>query len=321
MTALRERFGLRIESLLQLFVFFLTALVWVGLAIFAPRFLTAHNITNILRQVSIVSVIAFGELFAIIIAGIDLSVGSLAALSGVVLAATVAAGAPLAFSILAGLAVGAAVGLVNGIGTFRLGIPAFIITLAGLEAYRGVALLVSGGLSIANLPPGFADFGSSVTLDVPNLFIVTLVVGLVADFVLRRTRTGRYLYAIGSSEEAARRAGISVGAVTILAYVVSGVLAGLGGELLVARLAVGSPTAAMGYELQAIAAAVVGGASLFGGRGSIFGTFIGALLFATIANGANLLGIDPFWEMVAEGVLIAFVVYIDNVQKKRYAGG
>ncbi|MEJ2292128.1 MAG: ABC transporter permease [Deinococcales bacterium] len=270
---------------------------------------------------SIVSVIAFGELFTVIIAGIDLTVGSLAALSGVVLAVLVAAGVPLALAILAGLLVGAVVGLINGIGTFRLGIPAFIITLAGLEAYRGVALLVSGGLSIAKLPPSFSNFGSAVTAGIPNLFLVTLIVGLIADFVLRYTRTGRYLFAIGSSEEAARRAGISVGTVTVLAYVVSGVLAAVGGILLVARLSVGSPTAATGYELQAIAAAVVGGASLFGGRGSIFGTFIGALLFATIGNGANLLGIDPFWEMVAEGVLIALVVYIDNVQKRRYAGG
>lgn len=320
MTATRRPLGIRIGALLQLFVFFLTALVWAGLALFAPRFLTAHNITNILRQVSIVSVIAFGELFTVIIAGIDLSVGSLAALSGVVLAILVASGVPLVLAIIAGLAVGAIVGLINGIGTFRLGIPAFIITLAGLEAYRGVALLVSGGLSIAKLPPSFSNFGSAVTAGIPNLFLVTLIVGIVADFVLRYTRTGRYLYAIGSSEEAARRSGISVGTVTVLAYVVSGVLAAVGGVLLVARLSVGSPTAANGYELQAIAAAVVGGASLFGGRGSIFGTFIGALLFATIGNGANLLGIDPFWEMVAEGVLIALVVYIDNVQKRRYAG-
>jgi ribose transport system permease protein len=306
--------------LVQVFIFLLTAAVWVLLTIFSPYFFTGHNILNIMRQVSIVGIIAFGELFTIIIAGIDLSVGSVAALAGILMARLYTLGVPFWLAIFAGVAAGVVIGIINGFSVYRLGIPAFIITLAGLEAFRGVALLISGGLSIADLPPSFSAFGPGVTLGIPNLFWVTIIIGIIALFVLRKTRTGRYLYALGSNLEAARRAGINVGLVTYVAYGLSTAFAAIGGILLVSRLAVAAPTAAMGYELSAIAAAVVGGASLFGGRGSIPGAFIGALLFVTIGNGANLLGINPFWEMVAEGLLIAGVVFVDNLQKRRYAG-
>jgi ribose transport system permease protein len=310
----------RLGQLAQGVVIALTAALWVALSVTSPYFLTTGNIANLMRQVSITAIIAIGETFTIIIAGIDLSVGSLAAFTGIIAAVVMAAGGAVWLAIGLSLAAGAAAGILNGWATFTLGIPAFIITLAGLEGYRGGALLLSHGLSIANLPSSFTQFAFGTTVGIPNLFCVLIVVAAVSGFVLHRTRTGRYFYAMGSNQEAARRAGIHVQRITLLAYGISGLLAALGGVLLVARLAVGAPTAAQGYELDAIAAGVVGGASLFGARGSVLGTFIGALLFATLANGTNLLGVDPFWQMVVEGVLIAIVVYIDNIQRRRYRG-
>jgi ribose transport system permease protein len=312
---------LRIGLLIQFVVFILTGVLWVVLSLASPFFLTSGNILNIMRQVSIGAIIAIGETFTIVIAGIDLSVGGLAAFTGIIAAKMMAAGGPAWSAVLVSLAVGIVAGVANGVATYNLGIPAFVITLAGLEGYRGGALLLSQGLSIANLPLSFTGFALSSAAGIPNLFWVLIVVIVVFGFILHRTRTGRYLYAMGSNLEAARRAGINVQQMTYIAYGVSGFLAALGGLLLVSRLAVGAPTMAEGYELEAIASAVVGGASLFGARGSVLGTFIGALLFTTIGNGTNLLGVDPFWQMVVEGVLIAIVVYIDNIQRRVQGGG
>lgn len=304
----------------ETFVVLLTALLWIILTIVSPYFLTEGNILNIMRQVSISGIIAFGVLFTILIAGIDLSVGSVAALAGVVVAKLLVLGLPIWAAVVAAIGLGAVIGLFNGFAVFRLGIPAFIVTLAGLQAYRGGALLVSDGMSVSGLPRTFTAFARGDFLGIPLLFWAMVVIGLILHFVLQKTRTGRYLIAMGSNHESASRVGINTKRITYFAYTLSASLAALAGVLLVSRLSVGTPTAAMAYELNAIAAAVVGGASLFGGRGSILGTFIGALLFVTIANGANLLGVDPFWQMVAAGVLIAIVVYIDNVQKRRKTG-
>lgn len=307
--------------MVQFVVFGLLLLLWLSLSLATPNFLTPNNVGNMLRQVSITAIIAFGALFPIIIAGIDLSVGSVAALAGVVLALMLTNGFAIPLALLVTLALSVLIGLLHGFGTTRLGIPAFIITLAGLNAYRGFALLASDGRSIAGLPSALRAFARGEFLAVSNLFWTMVVLAVVLSFVLRRTRLGQYFFAVGSNAEAARRAGINVTNVTLLAYVISAAMAAVTGVLLVARLSVATPTAAETYELSAIAAAVVGGASLFGGRGSIFGTFIGALLFTTIGNGANLLGVDPFWRLVAEGVLIAVVVYIDSQQRRRLSGG
>ncbi|MFT2111216.1 ABC transporter permease [Marinomonas sp. 2405UD68-3] len=304
----------------ETFVVLLTALLWVMLAFASPYFLTEGNILNIMRQVSISGIIAFGVLFTILIAGIDLSVGSVAALAGVVVAKLLVLGLPIWLAVAGALGLGIVIGFFNAFAIFRLGIPAFIVTLAGLQAYRGGALLVSDGMSVSGLPRAFSAFARGEFLGIPTLFWTMAIIGLILHFVLTKTRTGRYLIAMGSNQESASRVGINISKMTFIAYTLSAGLAALAGILLVSRLSVGTPTAAMAYELNAIAAAVVGGASLFGGRGSIVGTFIGALLFVTIANGANLLGVDPFWQMVAAGVLIAIVVYIDNVQKRRKLG-
>jgi len=304
----------------ETYVIAFTIVLWVALSVTAPGFLTENNISNIMRQTSIAAIIATGVLCTIVIAGIDLSVGSVVAFCGVLFAQLCAHGIDLPWAVLLALLAGVVVGLINALAIGRLRIPAFIVTLAGLQVYRGLALLVSGGMTVGGLPAGVKDFARGSSLGLPNLFWAMVVIGLAVHYLLTFTRTGRYMYALGSNAEAARRQGISPIRITIIAYVLSAGLATLAGILLVSRLSIASPSMANAYELQAIAAAVVGGASLFGGRGTVLGTVAGAVLFTTMGNGAVLLAIDPFWEMVIEGLLIALVVYLDNVQKRRQAG-
>jgi ribose transport system permease protein len=304
----------------ETYVLSFTVTLWVVLSFAAPNFLTEGNLSNMMRQVSIAAIVAIGVLCTIVIAGIDLSVGSVVAFCGVLFAQLLLLGygTPLAIGLT--LLAGLAIGFGNAVAVAVLGIPAFIITLAGLQVYRGLALLLSGGMTVGRLPPGVKEFARGDVLGIPNLFLTMLAVALAVHYLLRFTRTGRYLYALGSNAEAARRQGIDTLRITITAYAISSGLAALAGILLVSRLSVASPSMANAYELQAIAAAVVGGASLFGGRGTVLGAVVGAVLFTTMSNGAVLLNIDPFWEMVVEGLLIALVVYLDNLQKRRQAG-
>ncbi len=305
---------------IETYVISFTVVLWVALAFMAPNFLTDNNISNMMRQTSIAAIIAVGVLFTIITAGIDLSVGSVVAFCGVLFAQMCNHGLDPSVAVALTLVAGAGIGLINAAAIGKLRIPAFIVTLAGLQVYRGLALLVSGGMTVGGLPPGIKDFARGNTLGIPNLFLAMLAVAILAHYLLRFTRTGRYMYAIGSNADAAQRQGINALRITITAYVLSSVLAALAGLLMVSRLSIASPSMANAYELQAIAAAVVGGASLFGGRGTVLGTVVGAVLFTTMSNGAVLLDIDPFWEMVIEGLLIALVVYLDNLQKRRQAG-
>ena len=304
----------------ETYVVSFTVALWIVLTITAPNFLTQNNISNIMRQTSIAAIVAVGVLCTIIIAGIDLSVGSVVAFCGVLFAQLSANGIDWPAAVIATLLAGLIVGLLNALAIGALGIPPFIVTLAGLQVYRGLALLMSGGMTVSGVSPDVKIFARGTAIGLPNLFWAMLVVGVVIHYLLRYTRTGRYLYAMGSNAEATRRQGIDTLRITIVAYVISSGLAALAGVLLVSRLSVASPSMANAYELQAIAAAVVGGASLFGGRGTVLGAMVGALLFTTMGNGAVLLNVDPFWEMVLEGLLIALVVYIDNLQKRRQTG-
>jgi ribose transport system permease protein len=310
------RHGLPVET----WVLGCTALLWIALAFASPYFLTTGNVFNIMRQVSVDAIVAYGELFTIITAGIDLSVGSVLGFTGVAFAMLLAGGMSIPLAIAATLAIGLAIGLVNGFAIDRLGIPAFIVTLAGLQGYRGLTMLISGGMTVAGLPDSLGNFANSYVLGVPTMFLVMIAFAAVSWFLLGATRLGRYMYALGSNIEAARRVGVNVTRVTLVAYGLASVFATVAGMLLVARLTMGNPNGGMGYELQAIAAAVVGGASLFGGRGTILGCFIGSMLFTTVGNGANLLGVSSFWQLVIEGLLIAGVVYLDNLQKRKAQG-
>lgn len=304
----------------ETYVLTFTLILWVILSAIAPNFMTTTNISNMMRQVAISGIIAVGALCPILIAGIDLSVGSVAAFCGVLAAQLLSHKFGVPASVVLSIAAGVVIGLINALGVGVLGIPAFIVTLAGLQVYRGLALLISGGMTVGGLPPDIKDFAKGDVIGVPNLFWTMVVIALLLHYMLRFTKTGRYLYAIGSNAEASRRQGIPILRIQVTAYVISSGLAALAAVLLVSRLSVATPSMANAYELQAIAAAVVGGASLFGGRGTVLGTVAGAILFTTMGNGAVLLDIDPFWEMVVEGLLIALVVYLDNLQKRRQTG-
>jgi ribose transport system permease protein len=284
----------------------------------APGFLSAENLQNNLRQMAVVGILAVGETFVIITAGIDLSVGSMLGLGGILTALALSATWPLVLVVPMTLAVGMGVGWINGWLIKGGALPPFIVTLGMLGILRGLTQIVGNGQQVAFRAPALVGFASDKFLGIPNLFWVLLVIGILAGVFLRFTRRGRYIYAVGSNLEGARRAGINVGATIVTVYVLSGVLAALAGILITARQAQGDPNAGTGYELDAIAAAVLGGASLFGARGSILGTFLGVLLVQIMTNGLNLMNFDPQVARMLEGALLIAFVFADQ-QRKRLA--
>ena len=297
-------------------------------------FLTAGNITNVLRQITYNTILAVGQTFVIITAGIDLSVGSLVALAGVVCALfanAVPFGGPglLAATLVVALALGGFAGFVNALPVVRLGLPPFITTLAMMQIARGFAYIFSHGRPIPlsdNASAAFSNTGIGYVfgpllapLHLPGIPIAVIwmaVIVVVFAVLLARTRFGRYVYAIGGNEEAARLAGVSVGMVKTMVYVISGGLAAVGGMLLMARFSSGSPQTGTGFELNAIAAVVVGGTSLMGGRGAIVGTFFGALLIGVLNNVMNLIGIESYTQQIVLGVVIVTAVIIDELRKR-----
>src|SRR5579872_17056 len=295
-------------------------------------FLAPNNVINVLRQIAVNAILAVGQTFVIITAGIDLSVGSLIALTGVLMAGTLLhlplwAGFLLAAVV--GLSVGGFAGLINGLPVVRFGLPPFITTLAMMLMARGCAFLYTQGSPIEIGNNVFNFVGSGFTLSglgkffhlpgVPMSVVVMLAVVVGGSFVLSQTRFGRYVYAIGGNEEAARLSGINVFTVKLGVYVISGVLAGLASFLLAGRLNSGIPQAGQGYELQCIAAVVVGGTSLMGGRGSIGGTFVGALLIGMLYNLMNLLSIQSYAQEVVLGAVILIAVLLDQLRRQYLA--
>lgn len=297
-------------------------LLALALSLATDTFLTGTNLDNLGRQVSIFAIIAIGQLLVILTAGIDLSVGSVVGLSGVISASVVfeaTAGGQVVLAVLLALLAGAVVGAVNGVLVAVFRMPAFIVTLAGLGIARGATLLITGGRTVQPLPPAFQDIAGGTTLGIANLIWIMLIVAAAVAFALRRTVWGRYVYAVGSNAESARLSGVPVRPVLVSVYAISGLLAGLGGILLASRLGNGVPTSGTGYELQAIAACVIGGASLFGARGTAVGALLGAVIVGLLNNGGTLLGIDPFWLQIAIGVLILVAVGLDQLNARRPA--
>ncbi|QKD79213.1 ABC transporter permease [Actinomyces marmotae] len=275
-------------------------------------FLGLNNILLILVQTTINGILAMGMMYVIISGEIDLSVGSTIALSGVVAAMLAHPGDyPLVVPIVAGLAVGAVVGLLNGIGVAYGAIPSFIVTLGMMTAVRGLALLVSGGSPIYGVSSGFEAIASARIGRFPIMAIYFIVIAALAAFVLNRTVFGRRVYAVGGNPVAAEVSGVSVKRSKISVFVIAGILAGFCGVLLASRTITGSPTAGESYELDAIAAVVIGGVSMTGGRGRAAGVVIGALMIAVIANGLDILGIDSNFQKVVKGLIIVFAVLLD----------
>ncbi|MFJ9560630.1 substrate-binding domain-containing protein [Streptomyces fuscichromogenes] len=296
----------------------LTALIVLVIAMSALSgdFLTTDNLLNVGVQAAVTAILAFGATFVIVSAGIDLSVGSVAALSATVLAwSATSHGVPVFLAVVLAVATGIVAGLVNGFLIAYGKLPSFIATLAMLSVGRGLALVISGGSPIA-FPDSVSHLGDTLGGWLPVPVLVMILMGLIAAFVLGRTYIGRSMYAIGGNEEAARLSGLRVNRQKLAIYALSGLFAAVAGIVLAARLSSAQPQAANGYELDAIAAVVIGGASLAGGTGKASGTLIGALILAVLRNGLNLLNVSAFWQQVVIGVVIALAVLLDTVRRK-----
>ncbi len=286
--------------------------VFVAMAMINDNFLTASNLVNLARQASIIAVIAAGMSLAILTGGIDLSVGPVMALSGTVTAGLMIAGLPPALAIPLGLLVGAGFGAANGIFVAFAGMPPIIVTLATMGIARGLALIYTGGYPISGLPPEFAFFGRGSLAGVEMPILIMAAVYAAGYVLLGHTATGRYLYAIGGNEEATRLSGIQVPRYKLLVYTLSGTTAAIAGLILTSRLMSGQPNAGVGFELDAIAAVVLGGAAITGGRGMILGTLIGAMLLGILNNGLNLMGVSPYLQNVIKGCIILLAIYISR---------
>ncbi len=295
-------------------------LVCATFSVASPGFLGASNVFDVLRQVALTGVVAIGETFVILTGGIDLSVGSLIALTGVVAASFEARGTNVWLTIFLVPLLGLLIGLAMGTIVTRARVPAFVVTLGGLEALRGLTLLYTNGSPIT--PPNgfsavFTFLGQGFLGPIPFPVVVFLAMTLIAYAVLRNSRFGRYVYAIGGNAEAARLSGLPVKSITSATYAISGLCAGIGGLLLTSRLNSGDPTTATGSELTAIAAVVIGGTSLFGGIGGVIGTLIGAMLIGVITNGLLLMNVSAYLQPVVIGAIIVFAVFIDQLAKGR----
>jgi ribose transport system permease protein len=300
----------------QLGTFLGLVVLIIVLWILSPYFLKISNLLNIAQQTSINAIIAVGMTFVIISAGIDLSVGSILAFSGVVLAKSIQIGFPLPLAILMGLSVGLLCGCVNGILISYGRLPPFISTLGMMSVARGAALLFTKGRPISGFSGGFRFLASGEILRIPMPVIIMILVYVVAHFVLTRTKLGRYTYAIGGNEEAAVLSGVNVKVCKTMVYGLCGMLSGLAAILLTARLNSAQPIAGIMYELDAIAATVIGGTSLSGGQGTILGTLIGAFIMGVLRNGLNLLGVSSFIQQIVIGSVIIIAVLVDMALRR-----
>lgn len=291
------------------------AAICVALSVSTPSFLTVGNLVNVVRQISINGILAVGVTFVLLTGGVDLSLGSVVALCGVVAATFAHPGDyPVCVPIALGILAGAGCGGLNGLLVTRGRVAPFIATLGMMTVARGVALLASRGKPVSNLSPAMTRLGGDIA-GVPIPVVILAAVAAIAWLFLANIRLGRYIYAVGGNEQAARAAGISVGGVKLFAYVVCGALAGLAGVVLAARTTTGQPNAGIAYELDAIAAAVIGGTSLSGGVGGVGGTLLGALLMGVINNGLDLLNVSSYYQQIVKGCIIVAAVWMDRADK------
>ncbi|MBE0451234.1 MAG: ribose ABC transporter permease [Clostridia bacterium] len=298
----------------------------IGLVIFSivvslinDRFMTGSNILNILRQTSINSIIAAGMTFVIITGGIDLSVGATLALSGAVVAMLISLGYSPIVAIVAALAVGGGIGFFNGIVIAKGKLQPFIVTLATMTVFRGITLVFTDGKPISAGYEKNAEFlsniGNGYFIGIPIPIIIMILVFIIGFYVLTQTTLGRYVYSLGGNEEATKLSGVNTDRIKIMVYTISGVLAALAGIIITARLSSAQPTAGSGYELDAIAAVVLGGTSLAGGVGSILGTVTGALIIGVLNNALNLMNVSSYYQLLAKGIVILIAVLLDRKNK------
>ncbi|HJQ35415.1 MAG TPA: ABC transporter permease [Pyrinomonadaceae bacterium] len=297
----------------------LSGLVGLGLVLWAltPHFLTVSNLLNVAEQAAIIAIVAVGMTFVIITGGIDLSVGSVLAFAGVVMASVLHADVPVPLALAAALGTGLFCGLVNGALITVGRLPPFIATLGMMSVARGTALMFTEGRPVSGFEGGFRSLATGEVLGLPASVVIMAGVYVLAHLVLTRTKLGRYTYAIGGNEEAALLSGVNVKFYKTAVYGISGMLSGLAAVILTARLNSAQPIAGMMYELDAIAATVIGGTSLLGGEGTVLGTLIGALIMAVLRNGLNILGVSSFVQQVVIGSVIIVAVLIDMWLKRR----
>ena len=303
-------------------IFVVFIVLVIILMILSPNaFAKPRNLINVVKQASINGVLACGMMFVIIAGGIDLSAGSVVALSGVVAAYLAQMqGIPIFVPILGALGTGALIGLVNGFGAAYAELPPFIITLATMSIVRGAALILSGGSPVFGLQEQFEGIaGISIANVIPILVLYFLLIGVFSGFILNKTVFGRHVYAIGGNSITAKVSGINVKSMLLRVYIICGVFSGIAGLLIASRTMQGSPTVGVGYEMDAIAAVVIGGVSMSGGSGKWYGTIIGALLLALISNGLDILGVSSNFQQIIKGIIIAVAVYLDLRGKKTSA--
>jgi ribose transport system permease protein len=305
------------QRLQKLLPFLTLVVLAIALTIATPNFLTQSNLASVARQTAVINIMALGMTLVIITAGIDLSIGSILALAGLLGATAMKDGHSIPYAIIVGLVVGLVCGLLNGLGVALLKINPFIVTLGTMGIFRGVALVISNGLPVHQVPPGFAFLGGGNILGVPVVVYILLGCAVLMHFVLENTKLGRYAFAIGSNPAAAYYAGVPIKFHLTMVYAILGVLSGLAGMIEASRLMIGQPTAGVGYELEAIAAVVIGGGSLTGGEGSVLGTLIGAFVMGLLSNGSDLLGISPYWQQAIIGAVIIAAVGFDELRKRR----
>ena len=309
------------QSLIALFI------LCVVISIMSDKFLTTSNLWNVMRQISVNICISVGMTLVVLTAGIDLSIGSVLALCGAITAgllkngieiptANLFIGFTVTGSIVAGLLAGAALGWFNGWAITKFRVPPFVATLAMLTIARGLTMLWTKGFPISGLGENFAWLGTGWFLGIPLPVWISGIVILIAVVITNKTKLGRYIYAIGGNENAARLSGINIKKIKIAVYTIAGLLAAVGGILVTSRLDAAQPNAGTGYELDSIAAVVIGGTSLSGGKGSVLGTVLGAIIIGVLNNGLVLLNVSPFWQQVVKGFVILIAVIIDKMNRE-----
>lgn len=286
-------------------------------AAIVPGFLSERNLTNILQQSSINACLALGMTLVIISGGIDLSVGPTAAIAAVITATLLLGGTPIPLAILAGLGIGAVCGFINGVLVAYVGLQPFIVTLGTLSTYRAIALIFTGGNPVLGIPPGFRALFNGTLIGLPIPVLIVAGVSVAAWVLLKKTPIGEYLMAVGGNEEAAYVAGVPIARTKITAYVISGGLAALASLILIGRLGAAEPILGNLWELDAIAAAAIGGASLMGGKGSVVGTILGAIILGAMRNGLTLMNVQAFYQLLATGLIILVAMMIDRATRGR----
>ncbi|MGA0555573.1 ABC transporter permease [Larkinella sp. VNQ87] len=308
----------RLRGLGQYGIFIAFLVICIVLSLITPRFLTVSNLLIIVTQVSINALLAFGVTFVIITGGIDLSIGSTVAVTGVVAALFAHPDDfPVIVPLVAGLAAGVLLGAFNGLVITKSKVPPFIVTLGTMTIGRGLALILSKGRPVSNLSDSFNFIGGGQLLGIPTPILILIVFFIICSVILKKTVLGRYMYAVGGNEQAAKASGIQLNKVKMVVYTLCGGLAALAGILLTSRITTGQPNAGVGFELDAIAAAIIGGTSTSGGTGTMTGTLIGALLIGVISNGLDLLNVTSYYQQVVMGIIIIGAVVLDSLNQPK----